>query len=113
MVFSNISHRYRMYLSLDFSNRKRIAYEEATFSTCFCVSVLNIFFELLGLFCSPFLNRHINREKQLISQGGFFLKILSNEQLVAAYRDAEKNDQDRDWVKLLKNEIKKRGLNPQ
>ncbi|MDQ0177480.1 sporulation histidine kinase inhibitor Sda [Bacillus chungangensis] len=41
------------------------------------------------------------------------MKILSNEQLVAAYRDAEKNDQDRDWVKLLKNEIKKRGLNPQ
>ncbi|RLQ95401.1 sporulation histidine kinase inhibitor Sda [Falsibacillus albus] len=40
------------------------------------------------------------------------MKIMSNEQLVAAYRDAEKNGQDRDWAKLLKDEIRKRGINP-
>ncbi|MDQ0214340.1 hypothetical protein J2S13_000736 [Oikeobacillus pervagus] len=40
------------------------------------------------------------------------MKILSNEQLVAAYRDAEKKGQDRDWIRLLKDEVRKRGLNP-
>jgi Sporulation inhibitor A len=40
------------------------------------------------------------------------MKIMSNEQLVAAYRDAQKNGEDRMWIKLLKDEIKKRGLKP-
>jgi hypothetical protein len=40
------------------------------------------------------------------------MKILSNEQLVAAYRDAKKNNQDAEWIRLLKIEIRKRGLNP-
>ncbi|GIN40453.1 MULTISPECIES: sporulation histidine kinase inhibitor Sda [Heyndrickxia] len=40
------------------------------------------------------------------------MKIMSNELLVAAYRDAEKKGQDREWIKLLKSEITKRGLNP-
>ncbi|MBD8004985.1 sporulation histidine kinase inhibitor Sda [Bacillus norwichensis] len=39
------------------------------------------------------------------------MKILTNEQLVAAYRDAKKNDHGADWIRLLKMEIKKRGLN--
>lgn len=40
------------------------------------------------------------------------MRILSNEQLVAAYRDAKKNDQDHEWIRLLKDEIKERGLIP-
>jgi len=40
------------------------------------------------------------------------MKIMTNEQLVAAYRDAKKNDHGADWIRLLKMEIKKRGLNP-
>ncbi|HEY4553522.1 MAG TPA: sporulation histidine kinase inhibitor Sda [Bacillaceae bacterium] len=40
------------------------------------------------------------------------MKIMSNEQLVAAYRDAKKNDHGSDWIRLLKTEIRKRGLNP-
>lgn len=37
---------------------------------------------------------------------------MSNELLVAAYRDAEKKGQEQEWIKLLKSEIKKRGLKP-
>ncbi|MBM7716606.1 sporulation histidine kinase inhibitor Sda [Siminovitchia sp. FSL H7-0308] len=40
------------------------------------------------------------------------MKILSNEQLVAAYRDAKKNNHGTEWIRLLKMEIRKRGLNP-
>ncbi|HLU22865.1 sporulation histidine kinase inhibitor Sda [Lederbergia graminis] len=38
------------------------------------------------------------------------MKIMSNELLVAAYRDAKKNNHGREWIKLLKLELKKRGL---
>ncbi|MBS4176721.1 sporulation histidine kinase inhibitor Sda [Lederbergia citrea] len=38
------------------------------------------------------------------------MKIMSNEQLVAAYRDAKKNDHGIEVVRLLKSEIRKRGL---
>jgi hypothetical protein len=40
------------------------------------------------------------------------MKIMSNEQLVAAYRDAEKHGKDRDWIHILKKEIRSRGLKP-
>lgn len=40
------------------------------------------------------------------------MKILSNEQLVAAYRNAEKQGNDQDWIMLLKKEIRNRGLRP-
>lgn len=53
-------------------------------------------------------------EKNPISRGGFFtgMKIMSNELLVAAYRDAKKNEQESEWIRLLKSEMKKRGLKP-
>ncbi|WP_335870797.1 sporulation histidine kinase inhibitor Sda [Bacillus sp. 2205SS5-2] len=38
------------------------------------------------------------------------MKILSNEQLVAAYRDASKHGQEKDWIQLLKKELRQRGL---
>ncbi|MBS4199402.1 sporulation histidine kinase inhibitor Sda [Bacillus sp. FJAT-49732] len=38
------------------------------------------------------------------------MKIMSNELLVAAYRDAKKNEHESEWIKLLKSEMKKRGL---
>jgi hypothetical protein len=40
------------------------------------------------------------------------MKIMSNEMLVAAYRDAKNKDQDHEWIEVLKSEIRKRGLNP-
>lgn len=40
------------------------------------------------------------------------MKVMSNELLVAAYRDAKKNDHGAEWIRVLKTEIKKRGLNP-
>ena len=40
------------------------------------------------------------------------MKTMSDEMLVAAYRDAKKNNHGDDWIKLLKTEIRKRGLNP-
>ncbi|MBS4194394.1 sporulation histidine kinase inhibitor Sda [Lederbergia citri] len=40
------------------------------------------------------------------------MKIMSNELLVAAYRDAKKNEQESEWIRLLKTEMKKRGLKP-
>ncbi|MGM0845292.1 MAG: sporulation histidine kinase inhibitor Sda [Bacillota bacterium] len=40
------------------------------------------------------------------------MKIMSNEQLVAAYRDAEKTGTDRDWIQMLKKEIHSRGIRP-
>jgi hypothetical protein len=39
------------------------------------------------------------------------VKIMSNEQLVVSYRDALKTG-DKDWIRLLQNEIKRRGLTP-
>ncbi|MFK2825259.1 sporulation histidine kinase inhibitor Sda [Bacillus sp. B190/17] len=38
------------------------------------------------------------------------MKIMSNEMLVAAYRDAKKKGQDADWIRLLRIEVQKRGL---
>ena len=38
------------------------------------------------------------------------MKIMSNEMLVAAYRDAKKKGQDHDWIRMLRNEVQKRGL---
>ncbi|MBS4209886.1 sporulation histidine kinase inhibitor Sda [Bacillus sp. FJAT-50079] len=38
------------------------------------------------------------------------MRAMSNERLVAAYRDAKKNNHGEDWIRLLKIEIKKRGL---
>ncbi|WP_338022143.1 sporulation histidine kinase inhibitor Sda [Bacillus coahuilensis] len=35
---------------------------------------------------------------------------MSNEQLVAAYRDAEKNGHEKAWVSMLRKEMKSRGL---
>ncbi|MBS4217409.1 sporulation histidine kinase inhibitor Sda [Bacillus sp. FJAT-49711] len=40
------------------------------------------------------------------------MKIMSNELLVAAYRDAKKNEHESEWIKLLKSELRKRGLKP-
>ncbi|MEK3886243.1 sporulation histidine kinase inhibitor Sda [Bacillus sp. FSL K6-3431] len=40
------------------------------------------------------------------------MRVMSNEQLVAAYRDAVKNDHGDNVVRILKTEIRKRGLNP-
>ncbi|MGJ7921534.1 sporulation histidine kinase inhibitor Sda [Neobacillus sp. LXY-4] len=40
------------------------------------------------------------------------MKIMSNEQLIVSYRDALKSDKDQDWIKLLKDEIQRRGLRP-
>ncbi|MEI5908866.1 sporulation histidine kinase inhibitor Sda [Bacillus spongiae] len=40
------------------------------------------------------------------------MKILSNEQLVAAYRDAKTHGQEKDWIQLLKKELRQRGLKP-
>ncbi|MBT2757096.1 sporulation histidine kinase inhibitor Sda [Mesobacillus foraminis] len=40
------------------------------------------------------------------------MKIMSNEQLVVSYRDALKSEQDKEWAKVLKDEISRRGLRP-
>ncbi|PLR80800.1 sporulation histidine kinase inhibitor Sda [Bacillus canaveralius] len=40
------------------------------------------------------------------------MKIMSNEQLVVSYRDALKSEKDKDWAKILKDEIQRRGLRP-
>ncbi len=37
---------------------------------------------------------------------------MSNEQLVFSYRDALKSDKEKEWIKILKDEIKRRGLKP-
>jgi len=37
---------------------------------------------------------------------------MSNEQLVFSYRDALKSDKEKEWLKILKDEIKRRGLKP-
>lgn len=42
------------------------------------------------------------------------MKIMSNEQLVVSYRDALKSGSgvDKEWIRLLQGEMKKRGLKP-
>jgi len=40
------------------------------------------------------------------------MKILSNEQLIVSYRDALKSEKEKEWVKILKAEIERRGLKP-
>jgi hypothetical protein len=40
------------------------------------------------------------------------LKIMSNELLVVTYRDALKSEKEKEWIKILKDEIKRRGLRP-
>jgi hypothetical protein len=40
------------------------------------------------------------------------MKIMSNEQLVVSYRDALKSDKEKEWIKILKDEIQRRGLKP-
>ncbi|MCM3568865.1 sporulation histidine kinase inhibitor Sda [Neobacillus mesonae] len=40
------------------------------------------------------------------------MKIMSNEQLVFSYRDALKSGKEKEWIKILKQEIERRGLNP-
>ncbi|WP_396953720.1 sporulation histidine kinase inhibitor Sda [Neobacillus mesonae] len=37
---------------------------------------------------------------------------MSNEQLVFSYRDALKSGKEKEWIKILKQEIERRGLNP-
>ena len=37
---------------------------------------------------------------------------MSNETLVVSYRDALKSEQDKEWAKVLKDEISRRGLRP-
>jgi hypothetical protein len=37
---------------------------------------------------------------------------MSNEQLVVSYRDALKSDKEKEWIKILKDEIQRRGLRP-
>ncbi|UII54315.1 sporulation histidine kinase inhibitor Sda [Cytobacillus spongiae] len=39
------------------------------------------------------------------------MKIMSNEQLVVSYRNALKSG-EKEWIKFLKDEIHRRGLNP-
>jgi hypothetical protein len=38
------------------------------------------------------------------------MKIMSNEQLIVSYRDALKSDKEKEWIKILKDEIQRRGL---
>lgn len=40
------------------------------------------------------------------------LKIMSNEQLVVSYRDALKSGSEKEWIRILKSEIQRRGLRP-
>ncbi|WP_374049867.1 sporulation histidine kinase inhibitor Sda [Neobacillus sp. PS3-34] len=37
---------------------------------------------------------------------------MSNEQLVVSYRDALKTGNEKEWIKILKDEIQRRGLRP-
>ncbi|WML47913.1 sporulation histidine kinase inhibitor Sda [Neobacillus sp. PS3-34] len=40
------------------------------------------------------------------------MRIMSNEQLVVSYRDALKTGNEKEWIKILKDEIQRRGLRP-
>ncbi|MFH7820475.1 sporulation histidine kinase inhibitor Sda [Neobacillus sp.] len=35
---------------------------------------------------------------------------MSNEQLVVSYRDALKSGKEKEWIRILKDEIERRGL---
>ncbi|MFC4800327.1 MULTISPECIES: sporulation histidine kinase inhibitor Sda [Neobacillus] len=37
---------------------------------------------------------------------------MSNEQLILSYRDALKSGKEKEWIKILKDEIERRGLRP-
>ncbi|WP_420489479.1 sporulation histidine kinase inhibitor Sda [Neobacillus niacini] len=37
---------------------------------------------------------------------------MSNEQLIVTYRDALKSGKEKEWILVLKDEIKRRGLKP-
>ncbi|WP_420491900.1 sporulation histidine kinase inhibitor Sda [Neobacillus niacini] len=37
---------------------------------------------------------------------------MSNELLVVTYRDALKSGKEKEWIKILKDEINRRGLRP-
>jgi hypothetical protein len=39
------------------------------------------------------------------------MKIMSNEQLIVSYRNALKTGNDKEWIRFLYVEIKRRGLN--
>jgi hypothetical protein len=38
------------------------------------------------------------------------MRIMSNEQLIVSYRDALKSEKEKEWIKILKDEIQRRGL---
>ncbi|WP_342431919.1 sporulation histidine kinase inhibitor Sda [Neobacillus sp. FSL H8-0543] len=40
------------------------------------------------------------------------MKIMSNELLVVSYRDALKSGNEKEWIKILRDEINRRGLKP-
>lgn len=40
------------------------------------------------------------------------MKIMSNEQLIVSYRDALKSGKEKEWIRILKDEIVRRGLTP-
>ncbi|TKC19377.1 sporulation histidine kinase inhibitor Sda [Robertmurraya kyonggiensis] len=40
------------------------------------------------------------------------MKIMSNEMLIVSYRDALKSGKDKEWARILMNEIRRRGLKP-
>lgn len=40
------------------------------------------------------------------------MKIMSNELLVVSYRDALKTGKEKEWIMMLKEEIRRRGLQP-
>jgi hypothetical protein len=37
---------------------------------------------------------------------------MSNEQLIVSYRDAIKTGKEKEWIRILKDEILRRGLTP-
>jgi hypothetical protein len=51
-------------------------------------------------------------EYSILSKEVLQVKILSNEQLVFSYRDALKSGKEQEWIRILKDEIRRRGLNP-
>lgn len=59
----------------------------------------------------PLQYRKLNIQS-IFSRRNERLKIMSNEQLVVSYRDALKSENEKEWIKLLKDEILRRGLRP-
>jgi hypothetical protein len=54
----------------------------------------------------------LNIERDFLEEAFISMKIMSNEQLVVSYRDALKSDKEKEWIRILKDEIKRRGLKP-